>query len=111
MEVSLVVYVTVEMHETNRVLRQLECKTSVLNVLHAYAIGTSDDNDANNYYRLSITDDAQWQPRMQGSQLTEGEEEELPIPQPQRPQSCTEAKPRRNPTRNRRPPRCSTNSD
>ncbi|MBA0767340.1 hypothetical protein Gotri_016235 [Gossypium trilobum] len=28
-------------------------------------------------------DDAQWQPKMQGSQLTEGEEEELPRPQPQ----------------------------
>ncbi|MBA0856663.1 hypothetical protein Goshw_001304 [Gossypium schwendimanii] len=28
-------------------------------------------------------DDAQWQPRMHGSQLTKGEEEELPRPQPQ----------------------------
>ncbi|KAH1082123.1 hypothetical protein J1N35_021884 [Gossypium stocksii] len=42
------------------------------------------------------SEDTQWQSRMHGSQLTEGKEDELSRPQPP-----LEAKPRRNPTRNR----------
>ncbi|MBA0695954.1 hypothetical protein Goari_002549 [Gossypium aridum] len=42
-KISLVVYATVEMHEANRVL---DCWSSILDMVHAWAISFPDDSDA-----------------------------------------------------------------